>query len=474
MLTRPLTRGGLTRPLVRGLLGLPGGTTPTDPLAGFDLAAWYSAGDAGTMFNAASGGGVVTDGEIVRRFEDKSGNGNHLIESSTDTGPVYEADGFMGLAGVRLSASAMKTLESVILGGGEVSVFAFAQMDSAAAPNARLISFQGGGESFDYTSPQSGIFIGLDGSATKVAAYRGGWKSETAQAQGYFGEPNYGNFFRFGSVFDGVNHTLYLNGAAQAPASSIGDFSSPGTLHLGSSVGGTDNWGGLVREILVIRGTVSPEDIALIDRYFQSAWTKVVTTEGDSLVYGISIDRLGIGYVYQALPDLSPSCNLHNVAIGGSRLNVNPGDVVDRTSNVYGQIPAAGKGGKRYIYYLAIGHNDCEALDDNAQQTAWISALESNCLATIAAGYDGVVVATILPRSDAGTDHNTNRAAINPMIRAMAATNGFTVADYAAHPVMGIDSASDNETVYSPDKIHPNEAGNALLSPIFAEAINNA
>jgi lysophospholipase L1-like esterase len=419
-----------------------------------------------------SGGSAVSDGGTVARWEDKSGNGNHLTQSTSGKRPVYDADGFMGLGGVLLRAdTAMATAATLALNGSAVSVFAFAQMDFANEANGRLVTFQGAGQSFDFNSPHSGVLIGLDGSATKVISYRGSALSQTPVANGYFGQPNPGMMFRFGAVFDGTNNTVFLNNVAQTPAASSGDFASPGILRLGSGVSDTDNWGGPVKEILVIPRAVTEEERALIDAYLQRDWPRVLVTEGDSVVYGIN-SRLPTGYVHQALPSFSPVCNLHNVAIGGSRLNTNVGDVVDRTSNVDGQIPTSGKAGKTYLYYIAIGHNDCEALDSGAQRSAWITTLETHCLARLAAGYDHVLVGNILPRTDAGTDHNTNRAALNPLIAAMCSSNGFTLVDLAGHAIMGLDATADNLTYFS-DKVHPTTAGYLLLAPILSAAVNS-
>lgn len=51
-------------------------------------ALWLDAADSFTLFDATSGGVLVSDGGTVRRWEDKSGNSRHATSS---TGPIYSA-----------------------------------------------------------------------------------------------------------------------------------------------------------------------------------------------------------------------------------------------------------------------------------------------------------------------------------------------------------------------------------------------
>lgn len=453
-------------------LGLRGGPSVFDPLS-LSPVAWYDAGDPTTLFDASTGGSLVADGGLVARWEDKSGNGNHLTQSTSGKRPVYDADGFMALGGIILngtSTTLATALAGVTLGVDACSVFAMVQMDTAqSARSARLIGFQGNGETGDFSGPKSAVLIGLTGSGNAITGYRSAFKSTTPSASGLFGASNPSNYYRVASIWDGANHTIYLNEVAQAPVASTGNFASPGRLRLGSDVGEASFWKNPVKELIVLPYAADATQRAAVDAYLQSPWTRVLTTEGDSLTSGIGNDGSAHGYVYQALPQCSPRVNLHNVAIGGSRLNTNPGDVVLRTSNVDGQIPAAGKAGKPYIFYCAIGHNDAPPTDG---QAAWFSTYESYLLARRAAGYDHILVGNLLPRTDAAyTDHNAKRAILNPQISAMCAANGFTLVDLAAESIMGMDGTPDNLTYFS-DKIHPTVAGNALLAPILAAAVN--
>jgi hypothetical protein len=59
---------------------------------------WYDASDSATLFDAQSGGSVVTtNGATVARWQDKSGGGRHLTQSTANTGlPTLTTNGLGG------------------------------------------------------------------------------------------------------------------------------------------------------------------------------------------------------------------------------------------------------------------------------------------------------------------------------------------------------------------------------------------
>jgi len=62
-----------------------------DPSTISGLTAWYDASDAATLYSASSGGSLVTaDAASVLRWQDKSGNSHHLINSTSGEAPVLK------------------------------------------------------------------------------------------------------------------------------------------------------------------------------------------------------------------------------------------------------------------------------------------------------------------------------------------------------------------------------------------------
>ena len=60
-----------------------------DPLMGGELRLWLDASDQNTLFDEVSGGNLVTsNGASVARWEDKSGNGYHVTQSSSGQRPT--------------------------------------------------------------------------------------------------------------------------------------------------------------------------------------------------------------------------------------------------------------------------------------------------------------------------------------------------------------------------------------------------
>lgn len=59
-------------------------------------ALWLDASDSSTLFDATSGGNLVTAGGAVARWEDKSGNGRHITQSTLDNRPIRSVSSLGG------------------------------------------------------------------------------------------------------------------------------------------------------------------------------------------------------------------------------------------------------------------------------------------------------------------------------------------------------------------------------------------
>jgi hypothetical protein len=67
-----------------------GGILPI-PMRVSGLQLWLDAADVSTLFDATSGGSLVTaDGSAVARWQDKSGNGRHATQSTANARPVLK------------------------------------------------------------------------------------------------------------------------------------------------------------------------------------------------------------------------------------------------------------------------------------------------------------------------------------------------------------------------------------------------
>jgi hypothetical protein len=70
------------------------GFTPASLFAGGQDGGWYDASDLSTLWQDAAGTTpVTTDGDPVGRIDDKSGNGNHLTQTTSSARPVFRESG---------------------------------------------------------------------------------------------------------------------------------------------------------------------------------------------------------------------------------------------------------------------------------------------------------------------------------------------------------------------------------------------
>jgi hypothetical protein len=96
-----LTSGYRAIPMPYRLLGAPVPVPMPDqptftPRRLAKLAAWYDASVSSSLFNATTGGSNVAPGDGVARWEDISGNGNHLTQSTANNRPTLNAAQFNG------------------------------------------------------------------------------------------------------------------------------------------------------------------------------------------------------------------------------------------------------------------------------------------------------------------------------------------------------------------------------------------
>lgn len=151
-------------------------------------------------------------------------------------------------------------------------------------------------------------------------------------------------------------------------------------------------------------------------------------------------DTLGLGY--------------RNSAIGGTRID--QAASTDLIGLDYDKIA-----GVRNIVTLFSGTND---IAQGASAATVQSRIQSWCSARYAAGWNKVVVATILPRNVVGFE--TVRITVNTWLRANYLTFCDGLADVGGDAVIGNASNLGNTQYYS-DGIHPTALGHTLMQPYF-------
>ena len=121
------------------------GTWPNAPLFGFiptsiaGCAIWLDGSDATTVFDATSGGNVVSNNGSVARWQDKSGNSRHALQSNSGQRPVYLSSTVNGLGALDFNGSSQWIKSTSVFSGlTDFSYFVVVKNDDAGA-NTRMV-----------------------------------------------------------------------------------------------------------------------------------------------------------------------------------------------------------------------------------------------------------------------------------------------------------------------------------------------
>ncbi len=199
----------------------------------------------------------------------------------------------------------------------------------------------------------------------------------------------------------------------------------------------------------------------------------LVAILGDSIANGDQVPTYQ-SWAFRMLSDLSdtnlsetnPDIQLLNAATNGSGIpKVKDSDY----SNVV--LPRYSASRAKNILVVATGTND---LANGNNLSDLLDRYYGLLDAAHAAGWK-VVACTVLPRSDASFvgagGFEMVRTAFNTDIVKNWAAHADALADVTAIARLGAAGDSDNSEYYSPDKIHPNAVGHALLEKVYRTAV---
>ena len=81
--------------------------------AAITTALWLDAADASTVFTTDTGSTLATNGSAVGRWNDKSGNGFHLLQATSGRRPTYTTNLVNGKNGITFTAASSHYLERI-------------------------------------------------------------------------------------------------------------------------------------------------------------------------------------------------------------------------------------------------------------------------------------------------------------------------------------------------------------------------
>jgi hypothetical protein len=207
---------------------------------------------SGGDFNAAAAASHIGGGSgFIVTWYDQSGNGDDLTQTTSSQQPLYVASGigskpcldFVDTSVTQLTSAT----DAIALNSDTASCFAVAIMETGTDTYGRLATFKANGASLDYDNTASAALIIRFDANNTIESYRNG-DSGSKNA-------SLATAYSIASIYDAVNHNLYLNGAAGTGAASIGTLggASGGTFRVGGQLTTSDgsSWDGNCSEVIL-------------------------------------------------------------------------------------------------------------------------------------------------------------------------------------------------------------------------------
>lgn len=259
--TGMLLGGGL------GQLGL-GAAGAFSPLTIGSVLAWYDALDASTLWTTPSRSAQPSDTDDVGAWDDKSGNGNHVENSTAAACPHYSEGAFgTGQHGVHFDAVSSHELKnsSHYMPTGAVTVVVVCKSSLAAAKSVISVHNNTWVMAFEFSSSKTILRRG----STNFTYFDPA--AETADGQQHifeFSSPGQ-------STSDPANNAFYIDGAAQniesTNAGAAGGYAGS-TLYVGSAGLNGVYFDGPIGELIVFSKQLSASERSALNAYLKDRW----------------------------------------------------------------------------------------------------------------------------------------------------------------------------------------------------------
>ncbi len=261
--------------------------------------------------------------------------------------------------------------------------------------------------------------------------------------------------------------TIHSNDTSEA-STDVRTSSVYDTMWIGGWTVGTLGFNGDIAEVVVISNPVAADITRLVSYWWAKynlvgQYTVQIIFDGDSLTSGTGSTD-GQNYPFQTLSALNANAAVfchHNDGTAGHEVSA-------MAASASANIDKRFKAGLNNIVVCWGGTND---LYFEASAETVYGRIVNYCQARRNAGFKAVV-ATILPRSNAGTPagFNAARLTLNTSIRDNWATFADALADLAANATIG-DAGDEQNIIYYTDLVHMTNAGYAIVAGIVKDAI---
>jgi hypothetical protein len=231
-------------------------TTPLD-IASVQL--WLDASDASTLYDATTGGSLVTAGNTVARWEDKSGNANHVTQSTANNRPTRLAADLNGLDGLDFDGTNDSLATATAVGNAPLTVFVVAKPDTTANVGRFAHIF---GSTYAYQLSASTTF-NTRNSQVETGTNSLAWGSVSANTA-----------YVFSAVFRTTGTNGYINNVIGdlGPGSAMGDAGTTTTIGARSDLVGTTYFNGKIYEIAAFTTAFTDTQRKTMALYFNRKW----------------------------------------------------------------------------------------------------------------------------------------------------------------------------------------------------------
>jgi hypothetical protein len=254
---------------------------------------WVDASDASTLYDATTGGSLVSDGGLVARIEDKSGNARHATQGTSGKRPLRIASAVFGNGAMDVAAN------DDYLSFGDLGNFGATDFAVLAAVNPTTSSsnvFLGKG-----ISHPSGLFnnrgyylqsnVPPSQPASAVFSQSGSYKYASAGANTSTGWQVFA--FRRNSL----SLSCYRNGVAGAATANVTFLATSFPLAIGAAyldTASVSNFTGLIGEIIILP-TAGTSEVDALNTYLHDKWVTGLSTGNPAGILQLNTQSMRFG-----------------------------------------------------------------------------------------------------------------------------------------------------------------------------------
>jgi hypothetical protein len=220
---------------------------------------WLDASDASTLYDATTGGSLVTAGNTVARWEDKSGNANHVTQSTANNRPTRLAADLNGLDGLDFDGTNDSLDTATAVGNAPLTVFVVAKPDTTANTGRFAHIF---GSTHAYQLSASTTF-NTRNNQVETGTNSLAWGSVSANTA-----------YVFSAVFSTTGTNGYINNVlgAGGAGSAMGDGGTVTTIGARADLVGATYYNGKIYEIAAFTAAFTAVQRNAMAAYFSQKW----------------------------------------------------------------------------------------------------------------------------------------------------------------------------------------------------------